>query len=213
MKLGELFKKVFSDRELLELVLRELVFVRGEFSNALSALLEAKPELKQEEPLLEVLLYVLQHGGELFKDPLTKVNDRRLLEAGVYDFLLLSAERYSRPISVVLADVDNLKFQNDEFGHQTGDEILKQVASTLLEKSRKADIVIRYGGDEFLLILPETDEVGARRLIARVVSSFPPNVSVSFGLCSKSFWNEITLQEMIAEADLLMYQQKRGKAT
>jgi diguanylate cyclase (GGDEF)-like protein len=215
MKVGELFKMVFSDRGSMERTLRELVLVRDEFSKALSALLEKKPELKKEEPFFEALLCVLQPGEDLFRDPLTKVNDRRLLEAGIYDSLLLSAERHSRPISVVLADVDNLKLKNDKFGHQVGDEILKRVALAFLGKSRKADIVIRYGGDEFLLILPETDAVGARRLMARVVSSFPPDISVSFGICSKSFQNsrnETTLQAMIAEADLLVYQQKRRKA-
>jgi diguanylate cyclase (GGDEF)-like protein len=74
-------------------------------------------------------------------------------------------------LSVILLDIDHFKKFNDRFGHQAGDELLKQVAQALMMAVREQDTVARVGGDEFYVLAPETDRVGGERLEARVRSA------------------------------------------
>ena len=78
------------------------------------------------------------------------------------------AERYGRPLSVIMADLDHFKSFNDAFGHPRGDELLIAVANTLRQLSRASDILARYGGEEFTLVLPETTADEAQVLAERV---------------------------------------------
>jgi len=80
------------------------------------------------------------------------------------------AERYNRPLSLLLIDSDHLKVVNDQEGHQTGDQLLIELAAIITQQCRISDTVIRYGGDEFVVLLPETDAAGARLLGERVRS-------------------------------------------
>lgn len=78
------------------------------------------------------------------------------------------AVRYARPLAVAMADVDFFKPVNDRYGHLVGDAVLKRVALLLTQEVRSSDIVGRYGGEEFLLVFPETDEVGARAVAEKL---------------------------------------------
>jgi diguanylate cyclase (GGDEF)-like protein len=78
------------------------------------------------------------------------------------------AERNNRPLSLLLVDSDNLKLVNDTYGHQAGDQMLTTLAELLRGDTRLTDVVVRYGGDEFIVLLPETDLVGARFLAERL---------------------------------------------
>lgn len=84
---------------------------------------------------------------------------------------LRRAVRYSQPISVVMVDMDNLKKINDKFGHPVGDEALKAVASAIRHTCRQSDVPCRYGGDEFVVILPETTKEQARAFADRVMGA------------------------------------------
>ena len=79
------------------------------------------------------------------------------------------AQRYNNPLSAIMIDVDNFKQINDTYGHRTGDLILKELAHVLKTSMRKSDIVARYGGDEFIILLPQTDSMGAIAEAARVI--------------------------------------------
>ena len=89
-------------------------------------------------------------------DPLTGVFNVRRLESVLTDEIN-RGRRYKRPVSFLMVDVDNLKSYNDSLGHQQGDIVLSQVASIIDSTTREVDKVFRYGGDEFCVILPETD--------------------------------------------------------
>ena len=93
-------------------------------------------------------------------DSLTGVWNRRYLEESLHKEKERS-ERFGHPFSLLILDVDNLKFLNDTYGHLFGDEVIKTIARTIKSSCRKIDIIGRYGGDEFAVILPETNKEGA----------------------------------------------------
>jgi diguanylate cyclase (GGDEF)-like protein len=105
-----------------------------------------------------------------FYDPLTGLMNRRLLDDTLYREVSRS-KRGGQPISIIMADVDNFKQYNDTYGHQQGDKVLLQLGEVFLRSRRGQDAVIRYGGEEFLWILPETNLKGGIRLARRLQSS------------------------------------------
>jgi len=133
---------------------------------------------------------------------------------------LQRAVRHDRPLAVGMADLDHFKEINDRHGHLVGDSVLKRVAQAITSGLRSADLVGRYGGEEFLLVLPESDEEGARvvaekirqavadiqlRLDARTVLS----VTVSIGLASLSqLADAVSATGLIAAADNRLLQAK-----
>ncbi len=127
-------------------------------------------------------------------------------------------ERNRRPVTVAYLDVDDFKQVNDRFGHARGDEVLAMVASVLRAAGRETDLVARIGGDEFALLLADTDEAGARIVLDRVRSNLAEafregngGVTVSIGaIVSPS--GHPPVDEMLRQADALLYQAKeRGK--
>jgi len=82
------------------------------------------------------------------------------------------ARRYDEPLSCIMVDIDNFKSVNDSFGHQIGDEVLKELARSISYSVRASDIPARYGGDEFIIILPKTDKELAMKLAARLMKLF-----------------------------------------
>lgn len=125
------------------------------------------------------------------------------------------ATRYRHPLSVVLLDIDHFKKFNDTYGHQTGDAVLKSVADIQRSSLRQTDTAGRYGGEEFLLILPETDHAGAMGLAERIrclIESTPHTaaglkVTISAGVAT---WNDTKPGDLIQQADALMYEAKRN---
>ena len=129
------------------------------------------------------------------------------------------AVRYDRHLSVIFLDVDHFKQYNDQFGHQRGDMVLKQVSQILKDEIRKTDIAARYGGEEFVLILPETSKqdafVVAEKIRKAVQESIandvadegPTTVTISAGVAS--YMEDGTdATELIAKADAAVYTAK-----
>jgi diguanylate cyclase (GGDEF)-like protein len=151
-------------------------------------------------------------------DPLTGVYNRRYLDR-VLPTEQDRAERFERPFALLMLDLDDFKIVNDRYGHRQGDHILVAFAQALQRNVRSIDAVIRYGGDEFLIVLLETDAEGAgkacRRIRQRVVEalesspSVPTGVRIGFsaGLAVRNPGESI--DEKLAEADHLMYSEKR----
>ena len=152
-------------------------------------------------------------------DPLTGVFNVRRLEASLAEEVS-RARRYRRPVSFLMVDVDNLKAYNDNLGHQQGDIVLSQIASIVDSSTRDADKVFRYGGDEFCVILPETDSQEAAVVaekVRRAVAEFHfpgeekipgQSVTVSVGLASfpRDCEEEASL---VRKADLALYSAKQ----
>ncbi len=153
-------------------------------------------------------------------DSLTGINNRRsLLQVAEKEFE--RSNRYSIPISIIMLDIDNFKLINDTCGHQAGDIVLSNVGEALTAFIRKIDTAGRYGGDEFCIVLPETDLSEAKAAAKRLLDEFHkikvPSISyqeylqASLGVASKD-GNTYTLEELLAKADKAMYQaKKRGR--
>lgn len=132
------------------------------------------------------------------------------------------SRRYRRPLSLVLLDVDRFKETNDLHGHLVGDEVLRRVSGILKENIRSSDLAARHGGDEFVILLPETGESSAVRLAQRIrsrVSRHPwgntarnLKLSVSMGIASTDRLGPERASEMFFEADRALYLAKhRGR--
>jgi diguanylate cyclase (GGDEF)-like protein len=147
----------------------------------------------------------------------TLYNRRRALEQ--LEMELKRAERYEGRFSVMIADIDNFKLFNDTYGHPLGDEIIKRVASLLMRRARTSDFVARFGGDEFLLILPEAYRADAKKVAdsLRAALASAPYIApdgariplrMSFG--ASSFPEDgHDAAALIAVADANLYESKR----
>jgi diguanylate cyclase (GGDEF)-like protein len=130
------------------------------------------------------------------------------------------AGRYRRPLTVVMLDVDSFKLVNDKFGHITGDRILKMVAGVINAHTRKTDIAARYGGDEFAILLPETNHDAALAIARRINSGLKNlkvdtgrggdiSVTASFGIASCRH-DSVERKNIVDVADTLMYTAKNA---
>jgi diguanylate cyclase (GGDEF)-like protein len=120
---------------------------------------------KKEEEERKQLIRSLNHLS--ITDSLTGLFNRRALN-DMLTHEIDRASRYDADLSLILCDVDNFKAINDTHGHTAGDRALQKVAETLKNSLRRADILGRYGGDEFMIILPETGLEGAKSLAEKV---------------------------------------------
>jgi diguanylate cyclase (GGDEF)-like protein len=150
-------------------------------------------------------------------DRLTGVSNRQALLAELFSEVV-RATRYERPLSVAFVDIDHFKAVNDTYGHGAGDIVLRGVAQTLKENLRATDMIGRYGGEEFMLILTETDvEEGAflaeklRALVQRqrylVEGGQQISVTISIGIAGGT-GTKVRMETLIRDADAAMYSAK-----
>ncbi len=148
-------------------------------------------------------------------DPLTGLYNRRAFEElATRD--VERASRYGRPISIAFIDLDHFKETNDQFGHDAGDALLRQVALTLVASLRSTDVVARMGGDEYAIVMPETVEDHARialektrAVLAQRMTEHGWPVTFSIGVVSTT-GEAASLPALLAAADRLMYEAKRA---
>jgi len=170
-------------------------------------------DITQRKRYEEKLTYLARH------DPLTGVYNRYSLDE-LLEQEVKRSQRYNHPIDFLMVDVNRFKEINDRFGHQLGDRVLQKVATLLTEQVRETDIVARYGGDEFLIILPETDggidallgrirEAMARQNRENPIVEFP--ITLAIGNAHWSPGSERSLDETLHDADQRMYEDKSSR--
>jgi len=144
-----------------------------------------------------------------YHDPLTGLNNRHYVEEAMSR---LDTEK-NLPISIVMGDVNGLKITNDVFGHDAGDDLLRHVSEVLEKSCRKEDLIARWGGDEFVIFMPQTDLSGAEEIIQTIKSSYGTvgegslRLSMSLG-CSVKKKVEESIQDVMRQAEEYMYHQK-----
>lgn len=153
-------------------------------------------------------------------DPLTEIYNRRHLTMQL-DLRIREAIRYGAPLTVLLVDLDGFKEANDRHGHLAGDRILRQAANIIAQTIRGVDLVGRYGGDEFLVIMPRTPIDDATRVAERIrvavreasagegSASLESGLSVSIGVASLDR-TAPTVEALVDSADRALYQAKRA---
>ena len=152
-----------------------------------------------------------------FTDPLTEIYNRRGLDEIAGRFIN-QASRRKAALSFLMIDTDDFKKINTRFGHLTGDFVLAEIAGILKASIRGSDAVVRYGGDEFLILLSDSTAAGAQKVIQRINARLADwneagnlknfRISVSIGVAE---WQDgDTLDDMLDGADRKMYEQKKS---
>lgn len=158
---------------------------------------------KAEEEVLHLSYY----------DQLTGLYNRRFYEE---ELKRINTSR-NLPITLVLADVNGLKLTNDAFGHSLGDNLLREIAQVFKKECRTEDVIARIGGDEFVLLLPKTDENEAQKIITRINNSISQKqkdniiCSVSFGWATKHLLKD-DIRKVFMQAEDYMYRRKLAES-
>ncbi len=148
-------------------------------------------------------------------DSLTALYNRRHFET-IIEKEFIRTTRYMIPTSCLMIDIDHFKRINDRYGHRTGDLVLKEVARLIHQSIREIDVLARWGGEEFIILLPETPRERAldigKRILAAVsnhrFSSFPEQVTVSIGLSGIPDKSIDSAEKLIHVADVSLYEAK-----
>lgn len=184
----------------------------------------AEEELQAIEALLCALVYPLRNAilyrralETAFKDPVTGVNNRAAFEQSLLRETDL-AQRHGTPLSLIMLDIDHFKRINDHYGHVFGDSVLRALGEIVTSCTRVSDTVFRYGGEEFVLILSNTDLPGATILARRIcdaVQSSPlvhdgvsVRMTVSLGVAERV--NNEPGRLLVQRADTALYRAKDG---
>jgi diguanylate cyclase (GGDEF)-like protein len=164
---------------------------------------------------LEKNLNIQQLESVAAIDPLTNCYNRRALDSFIKSDIAF-AQRSGTELSVIMIDIDNFKEINDEYGHQAGDEVLKDIGQLLPTMVRKSDYCARYGGEEFILVLPDTTLYGAARLADKIRKKIEGHVvsvgenslslTASFGVASLE--RKPDAASLFREADERLYAAK-----
>jgi len=172
-----------------------------------------------------VLLALKRSRGRLEEfsrtDPLTGLaNSRSFFQAGTAE--MHRAARYHHPFSLVYMDMDDFKSVNDSLGHEAGDTFLRRIADTIRRTTRRSDIPARIGGDEFAILLPETDAPAAKIMVERLQAMLAKmrmpdgrEATFSIGIMTRpatlpAHEYDGSIAEMVKAADALMYEAKRA---
>jgi len=167
-------------------------------------------------PLRNALLY-RQALEAALQDPLTALGNKRALDAALHREAEMS-RRHNIPLSIIVVDVDHFKNINDTWGHCAGDVILKQMADCLKASSRKSDQCFRFGGEEFVVVLSNTNAAGARIISERLRRNIETSrhfmgdteVPVTASLGTATFNYKETLSHFMERADRALYKAKQN---
>jgi diguanylate cyclase (GGDEF)-like protein len=172
--------------------------------------------LREAAPVLEAKRLTETLRESNLRDPMTGLHNRRFLEESV-DTLIAQAQRHKTPMAFMMLDLDYFKMVNDTYGHDAGDSVLKALSRVLSESVRSSDYVIRYGGEEFLILLQEADAKAAMDIAEKIRASVQDlKVQVAGGLLQKTISIGIsgypedsdTFWQAVKYADVALYHAK-----
>jgi diguanylate cyclase (GGDEF)-like protein len=160
-----------------------------------------------------------RHYERSILDELTGLYQKKYLFQRLQDELL-RFERYGSTFALLMLDLDSFKPMNDQFGHLTGDRYLRALGEAIRQNLRAADIPCRYGGEEFAIILPETDLPGATVIAERIREAVeklelregarPVHTTVSIGIAVQEGQRTASAQHLVERADQALYAAKRA---
>jgi diguanylate cyclase len=207
-----------KDRESLRAIVESLVATANEMRQSNHALEERLTASKEEINQLQENLAVVRN--ESLTDPLTSLANRKHFDERLQQ-CMAEAEERREPLSLVMTDIDHFKNFNDNWGHLTGDQVLRLVAISMKQNVKGQDIAARYGGEEFAVILPNTvlrsaltvadhirRAVMGKELMKRSTGQNLGRVTISLGVATARKGD--TLQSLIARADACLYAAKRN---
>jgi diguanylate cyclase (GGDEF)-like protein len=174
--------------------------------------------LRETAPVLETKRLMENLRESTLRDPMTGLNNRRFLEEYV-ETLISSVQRKRTHVAILMLDLDYFKMVNDTYGHDAGDAVLKALSTLLKQSVRASDLVIRYGGEEFLIILIDSEGEAADHVAEKIrlaveglkvqVAGITLQKTISIGIAdfptdSETFWQAVKF------ADVALYQAKEG---
>jgi len=154
------------------------------------------------------------------KDPLTGLYNRAYFNEVIMNEMQ-RAKRYGNSFSIVMLDVDNFKWINDCYGHIFGDKILRDCAEILTRSVRASDVLVRFGGDEFVIVMPEGDIERCQEMVERIKSNVDewntrlanPDYSLSLSAGCANYSQGMDIMSVLKEADEKMYREKRASGS
>jgi diguanylate cyclase (GGDEF)-like protein len=173
---------------------------------------------RQQSQLIEIGLLQSKLREQAIRDPLTNLFNRRYLEETL-DHEIARASREGYSIGIMMIDLDHFKKVNDTYGHEAGDNVLKAIATTLSVETRRGDFACRYGGEEFVIVMPNMDShvayERAEKLRNTLNSLYIPygiyslTITISMGIASYPA-NGLTRETILRAADKAMYAAKEA---
>lgn len=201
---------------------KDVVKIKNIGSGEVKTFLVKATKFPDEEPELDIIsmsdITEMEKEAKILErlantDPLTKIYNRLKLNE-LLNYEIKKTDRYKTPISLIMFDIDRFKNINDTFGHDVGDEVLIAIAKAVEQNIRSTDVLARWGGEEFMIMLPNTDEAGAhimaenlRKLIASLKFEKFEFVTASFGV---SQYEDDGVKEFLKRVDNALYDAKRG---
>ena len=164
---------------------------------------------KQNKTLMENIALKIENRNQSFIDPLTELWNRRRLYLFIGKVIELS-KRSGDPFSLILLDIDHFKRYNDTHGHNAGDSILIKISEILLDCSREQDLVVRYGGEEFIVVLPNTSISQAEIIAERILTNVRKNTDVTISAGLAQYTGQTDFDQLVNQADEALYAAKNS---
>jgi len=216
---------IFMKKEFLGYVMfedknRERVFTDGEV-NILQTVSLMISSLHKINEMTENIMYFKTEAEKIYIDPLTDIYNRRYLDENLKR-VISTLSRSDAALCLMMIDIDYFKKYNDVYGHAKGDDCLKMVAAALKKSvTRIDDFVVRYGGEEFTVVLPNTNEKGAHLIADRMlnnirnleishdISDAADYVTISIGVVSGIVKHMYSADYWLSQADKMLYKSKQ----